>query len=95
MRGPPADSGRAPADPALRTPSPAASGRDNPGNSNCTARTRASDCSRNNLNYMYTNTSKLKDLYFMGNSSHSNGASPAIWDHTVYQPPDTGERALP
>jgi len=30
----------------------------------------------------------------MGNPSHSYGASPAVWDHTVL-PPDTGENAPP
>jgi len=31
----------------------------------------------------------------MGSPSHSYGASPAIWDHTVLTSPDTCERAPP
>jgi len=29
----------------------------------------------------------------MESPSQSYGASPAVWDHTVYLPPDTSERA--
>ena len=51
---------------------------------------------RTNENVVAIVKAKGKDAYsslWIGNPSQSYGASPAIWVHPCYLPPDTGERA--
>jgi len=38
---------------------------------------------------------KVKGAYRLENPLQSYGASPATWDHTVFLPPNAGERVPP